>query len=80
MEEKKEDDFLEDVSLERHTGTVRSWRGSYGFLREDIGGKDYFFHESQVPNDMTPVRDLQVTFTIGMGTNNREQALNIRLV
>lgn len=63
------------------TGTVKWFKAhrGYGFIT-DTEGKDIFFHHSSIQMDGFHTLDEGdvVDFEIGLGTTNREQAVNVK--
>ena len=66
----------------RETGRIKRFfsdRG-FGFIQPDSGGKDLFFHHSQLPaNFKSPHEGAQVSFAVGSGPKG-PKAENIQLV
>ena len=54
----------------------------YGFIARDDGGKDVFFHFSNIETDgfKTLDKEDKVEFEIGEGRDNRKQAVNVRKI
>ena len=44
------------------TGTIRALYGTYGFVREEVSRRDFFFHQSELVN--ASFRDLRPGMTV----------------
>lgn len=65
------------------TGTVKWFnkRKGYGFLT-DSDGNEYFVHYSQIIGEgfKALTEGQSVSFDVGIGSNDKEQALNVQAV
>jgi cold shock CspA family protein len=63
------------------TGTVKFFtdRG-FGFIVQDGGAGEVFFHASQLVGDEEPNAQDRVSFTIGNGRDGRPRAEHVRIL
>jgi cold shock protein len=63
-------------------GSVIWFKQTYGFIKSDTTGDDFFVHESAI--DMEGFRTLKsddrVTFDVELGPKGRPQAVNVQRV
>jgi CspA family cold shock protein len=72
------DDMLDSTATK--TGRVKFYSDAkgYGFIIQDDGGPEYFFHISQVSEACEePVKGSRVSFTEGNGRDGRPCAQNV---
>lgn len=64
------------------TGKVKFFNEAkgYGFLMQDDGADEVFFHVHQLVGDYEPVRDDRVSFTIGKGRDGRARAEQVKIL
>lgn len=71
----------QEQEADRHKGRIKEFRPdrNFGFIQPEDGGKDYFFHGSQLPADwQNPQAGQRVSFIIGQGRDGRSQAQQLR--
>lgn len=63
-------------------GKVVWFSKTYGFVKADTTGDEYFIHESAIDMDgfRTLKADQKVTFDVEMGPKQRLQAVNVKPV
>jgi cold shock CspA family protein len=65
----------------RITGAVKFFSAKgFGFIEQDDGGGEVFFHASQLVGDEEPNAADRVSFTIGQGRDGRPRAEQVRIL
>jgi CspA family cold shock protein len=66
-------------SVDRRRGTVKWFNKGkgYGFIQPDGGGKDFFVHISQTPDQQGLREKQRVSFVVGKGPKGRSQAQDV---
>jgi CRISPR-associated protein (TIGR03986 family) len=61
-------------------GTIKNWKGTFGFIEQTTGG-DVFFHitEWHGPSGEEPTPGMRVTYEVGTGRDGRPAAKNVQL-
>lgn len=66
----------------QHKGKITTWNDEkgFGFITPEQGGKNVFFHISQVANKRyRPSKNTFVTYTLGYDDQQRPRAINVQL-
>jgi CspA family cold shock protein len=63
-------------------GKVVWFNNTYGFVKADTTGDEYFVHESVIDMDgfRTLKKDQKVTFEVELGPKQKPQAVNVQVV
>lgn len=64
------------------TGIVTKWKDTYGFIKDDDDGNEYFCHFSSIIDEgfkKLEINDV-VTFELGPGATGRTQAIRVTMI
>lgn len=63
------------------TGVIETWKlaEGFGFIQPNGGGKDHFFHKSEIIGRQTPAVGQRVSYTVGRDAKGRFRAENITI-
>lgn len=64
-----------------HQGIIETWKPAegFGFIQPNEGGKDHFFHQSEIIGDQQPAEGKRVRYTVGRDAKGRYRAENITI-
>jgi uncharacterized membrane protein YsdA (DUF1294 family)/cold shock CspA family protein len=80
-EKYKKDEIRYNAHMAKQYGIIETWKPSesFGFIQPDEGGKDCFFHLSEVASSKKPAVGKRVSYSVGRDAKGRYRAENIQI-